>query len=151
MSPDLTWEEQMVFIRVLAAGIVLVALIDFALIAAYALRRQHTPTAVETPIFASRWSLVDVWIAAHVFVAGMIPVALGVVMGMLIAFGSTDIANPRGPSLIATLILGMMGQTALMIGIPIFFITQKYRIPLPKIGFRWPPHRGEIKKGVLFG
>ena len=152
MSPDLTWEQQMVFLRVLAAGVVLVALIDFTLIVAYALRRQRTLTAYGPPTFASRWSLVDVWIAAHVFVAGMIPVAIGVVIILMIAFGSsTNLVNPKGPGLIAALILGMIGQTALMIGIPVFFITQKYRISLPRIGFRWPPSGAEIRKGMLFG
>src|SRR5687768_18588330 len=95
MSPDLTWEQQMVFLRVLAAGIVLVAVVDFALIAAYLLRHQKSLLAGGPPLFAARWSLVDVWIAAHVFVAGMIPVAIGVIIVMMIAFGSTDRSEER--------------------------------------------------------
>src|SRR5688500_10151849 len=126
MHSELTQEQQMVFLRVLAAGVVLVALIDFALLAAYALRQRRSFTTGAPSIFAPRWSLVDVWIAAHVFAAGMIPVLIVVLIIMMIAFGSAGVLTPKGPGLIAMLLLGMLGQTALMVGIPVYFITQKY-------------------------
>jgi membrane protease YdiL (CAAX protease family) len=38
-----------------------------------------------------------------------------------------------------------------MIGIPALFITQKYRVSLPQIGFRWPPEQQHLIVGFKYG
>jgi membrane protease YdiL (CAAX protease family) len=45
----------------------------------------------------------------------------------------------------------MIGQTAFLIGIPAFFITQKYRVSLRQIGFGWPPRRHYLWLGLKYG
>ena len=148
MQPDLTREEQMFFMGLLIAGAAIVAVFDIALLLAYAVRGQRVGVQ---PLFSPRWSLVDVWIAAHIFVAAMVAMILVEMMILVMMYGPEAIEHLKFTSMNAAVVVAFVGQNVLMFGIPLLYITGKYNLRLHHIGFRWPPLRSDIKKGIVFG
>ena len=141
--------EDQTLIAILGVVFLVTVVADLILLAASLVSRVRP--AGGPPLFAPRWSLMDVWIGAHALVAGLIPFGIFAVIVVMIFFGAQDISHLRGSPLIVFLAIGMAGQTALMIGIPVFFITQRYRVSLAQIGLRWPPRSADVHKGVVYG
>jgi membrane protease YdiL (CAAX protease family) len=144
-------QQELGLLRLLAGGVIAVILIDLSLLAAHVVSRRRTDHQGLPPFFASRWSVLDLWIALHIFVAGIIPFGIVAAIVMVILAGGSMPERPAGAPLLALLGIGMVGQTILMIGIPIAFITQKYRLSLNHVGLAWPPPKEHVRLGVKWG
>lgn len=136
---------------------VAVLIVNAGLLIAWALRRDAAAAGLAPPLFAPRWSLVDVWIGGQVIIGAMAVVliasmfGLGVVMGMR---GETMAMRPDGslPAAFLWVIpLTLLPQNALLALVPILFVKYKYRMSLEEFGLRFPPLRRDWLQGGLFG
>lgn len=152
---SLSSQSMMLVAMILIAIVVLI--VNAGLLIAWALRRDAAAAGLAPPLFAPRWSLVDVWIGGQVIIGAMAVVliaamfGLGVVMGMR---GETMAMRPDGslPAAFLWVIpLTLLPQNALLALVPILFVKYKYRISLEEFGLRFPPHRRDWLQGGLFG
>jgi membrane protease YdiL (CAAX protease family) len=134
-----------------------VLLVNAGLLIAWALRRDAAAAGLAPPLFAPRWSLVDVWIGGQLIVVAMAVVlittmfGLGVVMGMR---GETMTIGPDGglPTTFLWVVpLTLLPQNALLALVPILFVKYKYRMSLEEFGLRFPPRGREWLLGGLAG
>ncbi len=149
-----------ILIIVLLTAAALVAIIDVCLLIAWALRKSQVDAGLAPPIFAPRWSLVDVWLVGQVVLVVtqiMVPIGLAAVLALIAAVTHF----PVGPTMSAgeqpeafTLILigaALIAQNALGIAIPAWLITWRYGMSLEQIGIRLLPTRRDLVLGVTGG
>ena len=134
---------------VIAALVVGLIAFDGILCVIYAIRRQAITAGKSELIFAEKWSLVDPWIAAHLLLAAFIPVIF--VIGVALALtGQTSINEKQLMESLPIVGLITLVQFVLLTGLPIFFITAKYGVPIREIGLR-KPTRKPVSVGLMAG
>jgi hypothetical protein len=139
---------------IMGAILVLVVLIDVGLLIAWAFRKEAADSGLKPPLFAPRWSLVDVWLGGQVLVA-ILMVTLFCAMFVWTIFGGLTRggiggANPMITSPLFLLFL-MIAQNALLVVVPGIVITQKYHVPLQEIGLPIVPSRKLLLVGIGLG
>lgn len=142
---------------IIAIGLVLlgIILIDLALFVAWAIRKDAADAGFRPPLFAPRWSLVDVWFGAQIvvvmLVVAMIP--LGLIAILIWGPGSLLRAEDalKGPAFLFLLGTGTIVQNIVLGLVPAGFIRWKYGQTLSSIGMSLLPRREDVKRGILHG
>lgn len=147
--PDLSPDQTVRIALILGLVILTVAIIDAVLFIAWALRRDRVSAGLAPPLFAPRWSLVDVWIGGQLVIGLLVAIGIPLlVMGLLLgrpAPGS-EYVPPLG-----LMFLFILLQNLLLIAVPAWFILYKYRVTLPQIGLTRRPGPQEWRIGLLAG
>ncbi|MGC8669251.1 MAG: CPBP family intramembrane glutamic endopeptidase [Chthonomonadales bacterium] len=139
MILEISQRARLVLVGILAVLAVLVALVDIGMFIAWAWRKEDVDAGRRPPLFARRWSLADVWIAAQVIVFVLL-VLLG---------GASFVAFRRGAfgpdGSVSPLFLGiaLLMQNVLLAGVPWAVIRYRYGLGLRDIG-AWPPPRMRV-------
>lgn len=149
--------EQKIITTILGSVLLTTILVDVGLFLTWALRRDAELAGTRPPLFAPRWSLVDVWIAGQLIVIAMI----GLFFAALLA--SIVMGLVKMPSLLAAqsgqfdtgflwiTALSLFPQNLLLVLVPAWFITRKYGVSLAKIGFLRLPRAREGGIGLIAG
>jgi len=139
---------------ILASILVLVALIDTGLFVAWVIRKEDADRGLKPPLFAPRWSLVDVWIGGQIILAVLMVTLVGATF-VLIIFGGVTKGGIGGADRMMTsplfLLFLMTAQNALLVVVPGIVVTQKYHVPLKAIGLPTLPSGSQIILGAVFG
>jgi len=151
---DISSDQAIQILIVLGALLLLVLLIDVILFVAWALRKDRVDAGLAPPLFAPRWSLVDVWIAGQVFVGLLVTVGIGAMI--VVALVGEVIGKPVFSSGSSGIPLGLilvllLFQDALLVAIPLWFITRKYGATLRGIGLPPLPRRRDWLIGLSCG
>ncbi len=127
-----------------------------ALLLTLAMRRRGD----NSPLFAARWSLLDLWWGAQALVLALFAliapliVVIGV-FGQRLGLDKLNLADPAAmssPAAIAAILLpSAILQNIGFFAVPAAFINLKYRLPLRAIGLTSLPSQREVRAGILLG
>jgi membrane protease YdiL (CAAX protease family) len=124
----------------------LIVLVDGSLLAMWAVRQFKIDRgeAVQS-IFSPKWSVVDVWLAAHIIA---IALAIPTVALFMLILPAAVKGGPNGGMDVLKSETGMLYtivftvyQQVVMSAVPLVFIRKKYRLNFRDIGLKWPTKR----------
>jgi membrane protease YdiL (CAAX protease family) len=136
-----------------------VFIIDATLLFAWLSRREAVSQGLKPPLFAPKWSVVDVWAGAQAVVILLLALLMPVVLIML-AFtlakagphaGMLDNEKMMTDILVPVSVIGLIPQNALLAAVPFVFIIKKYKLSLKDIGLTLKPSRQDIIRGFSWG
>ncbi|HXG23706.1 MAG TPA: CPBP family intramembrane glutamic endopeptidase [Chthonomonadales bacterium] len=149
--------EQKIITTILGSVLLMTILVDIGLFLAWTLRRDAELAGVRPPLFAPRWSLVDVWIAGQLIVVVMIALFLAAFIASIGAGFikmSSLLAAQSGrfdTSFLWITALSLFPQNLLLVLVPAWFITRKYGVSLTRIGLMPLPRARDWRIGLVAG
>jgi membrane protease YdiL (CAAX protease family) len=101
-------------------------------------------------LFAEKWSLVHVWIAGQVIIAGMF--VFFICSDMALSILRTWIFKSHYQHFLNDIVLlSLLPQNILLVFVPVFYIVVVYGEPLSSIGFRLSLKRRDAIKAFCYG
>lgn len=149
--------EQKIITTILGSVLLITILVDIGLFLVWALRRDAELAGTRPPLFAPRWSLVDVWIAGQLIVVVMIGLFFTAFIASVgagfIKISSLLAAQSRrlDTGFLWITALSLFPQNLLLVLVPAWFITRKYGVSLTRIGLKRLPRAREWGIGLAAG
>jgi membrane protease YdiL (CAAX protease family) len=125
----------------------IVLVLDLALVVAAILRQRQS-----NPLFASRWSLADVWFGIQLMLVVLLT-AMTPLMALVFLKVPTNemVAMNTSRALFYFVLPATLIQNLVFFGVPAAWINLKYQLPLRAIGLPPLPRRRDLVAGLLLG
>ncbi|MEP6754183.1 MAG: CPBP family intramembrane glutamic endopeptidase [Chthonomonadales bacterium] len=130
-----------------------VLFIDAILAIAYLVHQPKVVAGETKPLFAPKWSLVDVWLGGQAAIVAITIAVIPIVIAVIAMMGGINSPNAIQSErfMIPITCLSLIPQNFILVMIPVLFITQKYKQRVESIGFRLKPERPEVVIGLISG